>query len=90
MHYRDANRPEYAGDPRPVEREPGASAGTGNAAVDGYTTVARVPVLPRAATAYGMGWYPPGSREEMVPVARAERIEAMFADMPAPLSPDEY
>jgi hypothetical protein len=79
MHYRDANRPEYAGDPRPVERDLGPE-GTGNAAVDGYSTVARVPRMPRGMTRY---------REEMVPVARAERIEGMFDEFP-PMSPDEY
>jgi hypothetical protein len=86
MHFRDPNRPEYAGDPRPVERDFGPE-GTGNAGVDGYTTVARVPKVPRAAMPpAGFG---PRYREEMTPVPRAERIEAMFDEFP-PMSPDAY
>jgi hypothetical protein len=87
MNFRDPNRPEYAGDPRPVERQLG-NGGTGKAGVDGYTTVARLPKLPRGMS--GPVGFGPRYREEMMPVAKAERIEGMFADMPAPMSPDEY
>jgi hypothetical protein len=73
MHFRDPNRPEPAGDPRPVTRHRGNGA-SGDASVDGFTRVARRPYMPR-----GMG----GVDSEIVPNAQADRIEGMFDDIPS-------
>lgn len=78
MRFSDANRPEPAGDPRPKVRYLETDA-TGNAGVDGYSRIARRPRYPAGMM---------GSEPDMIPEARADRIEGFFSGSPFGLDAD--